>query len=255
MAKFEKQFLCRMEKWTFDDYGITIEKNFTEEILKKKDNGELLHFFCPYANIKKIELSKYVNLIQMTYYDKDCDTHMDAISCDDYARRDAKAAVNFALKQKKKNKMEPENFKVYNAVTGNKFNSEEFIMHCEICGQVFRYTSGDIKRNLRKMEESDKMKTPLLDVLIYTPLKTSVDSLRAEEKLKTVKNLNACPQCNSTKVKRISEEEFKEIQEKQSKPTTSPSVVDELKGFKDLLDSGVITQEEFDAKKKQLLGL
>ena len=25
--------------------------------------------------------------------------------------------------------------------------------------------------------------------------------------------------------------------------------------FKDLLDSGVITQEEFDAKKKQLLGL
>ena len=25
--------------------------------------------------------------------------------------------------------------------------------------------------------------------------------------------------------------------------------------FKDLLDNGVITQEEFDAKKKQLLGL
>ena len=30
---------------------------------------------------------------------------------------------------------------------------------------------------------------------------------------------------------------------------------DELKKFKELLDSGVITQEEFDAKKKQLLGL
>ncbi len=30
---------------------------------------------------------------------------------------------------------------------------------------------------------------------------------------------------------------------------------DELKKFKDLLDSGVITQEEFDTKKKQLLGL
>lgn len=30
---------------------------------------------------------------------------------------------------------------------------------------------------------------------------------------------------------------------------------DELKKYKDLLDSGVITQEEFDAKKKQLLGL
>ena len=33
------------------------------------------------------------------------------------------------------------------------------------------------------------------------------------------------------------------------------SAADELKKFKDLLDSGVITQEEFDAKKKQLLGL
>lgn len=32
-------------------------------------------------------------------------------------------------------------------------------------------------------------------------------------------------------------------------------VADELKKFKELLDSGVITQEDFDAKKKQLLGL
>lgn len=33
------------------------------------------------------------------------------------------------------------------------------------------------------------------------------------------------------------------------------SNADELKKYKDLLDSDVITQEEFDAKKKQLLGL
>ena len=33
------------------------------------------------------------------------------------------------------------------------------------------------------------------------------------------------------------------------------SVTDELKKYKELLDAGVITQEEFDAKKKQLLGL
>lgn len=38
-------------------------------------------------------------------------------------------------------------------------------------------------------------------------------------------------------------------------PTETLSPADELKKFKDLLDSGVITQEEFDAKKKQLLGL
>ena len=33
------------------------------------------------------------------------------------------------------------------------------------------------------------------------------------------------------------------------------SNADELKKYKDLLDSGVINQEEFDAKKKELLGL
>ena len=33
------------------------------------------------------------------------------------------------------------------------------------------------------------------------------------------------------------------------------SNADELKKFKDLLDSGIITQEEFEEKKKQLLGL
>jgi len=32
-------------------------------------------------------------------------------------------------------------------------------------------------------------------------------------------------------------------------------VPDELKKFKELLDLGAITQEEFDAKKKELLGL
>lgn len=37
--------------------------------------------------------------------------------------------------------------------------------------------------------------------------------------------------------------------------TSQLSAADELKKYKDLLDSGIITQEEFDAKKKQLLGL
>ena len=43
-------------------------------------------------------------------------------------------------------------------------------------------------------------------------------------------------------------------------PTTNTSsstigVADEIKKYKDLLDAGVITQEYFDAKKKQLLDL
>lgn len=33
------------------------------------------------------------------------------------------------------------------------------------------------------------------------------------------------------------------------------TTVEELKQYKELIDSEIITQEEFDAKKKQLLGL
>lgn len=37
--------------------------------------------------------------------------------------------------------------------------------------------------------------------------------------------------------------------------THQPSYIEEIKKLKGLLDAGIITQEEFDAKKKQLLGL
>lgn len=48
---------------------------------------------------------------------------------------------------------------------------------------------------------------------------------------------------------------------KQNKTTAAPEInspasnADELKKYKDLLDDGIISQKEFDAKKKQLLGL
>ena len=42
---------------------------------------------------------------------------------------------------------------------------------------------------------------------------------------------------------------------KQPNAVTETSAVEELKQFKELLDCGIISQEEFDAKKKQILGL
>ena len=41
----------------------------------------------------------------------------------------------------------------------------------------------------------------------------------------------------------------------ESAPSQAASPVDELRKYKQLLDDGIITQAEFDAKKKQLLGL
>ena len=68
-----------------------------------------------------------------------------------------------------------------------------------------------------------------------------------------------CPKCHSTDVKALSKEEWEAEKAKQEQITSTSaptiSAADELKKFKELLDSGIISQEEFDAKKKQLLGL
>lgn len=65
---------------------------------------------------------------------------------------------------------------------------------------------------------------------------------------------------NNTEIHSCISQVLLERQNKQAggtviKQEISQSNADELKKFKELLDLGVITQSEFDAKKKQLLGL
>ena len=65
---------------------------------------------------------------------------------------------------------------------------------------------------------------------------------------------------NSQEVFSVISNVLLERQGKATKQVATPdagfrSSADELKKYKELLDSGVITQEEFDAKKKQILGL
>lgn len=49
--------------------------------------------------------------------------------------------------------------------------------------------------------------------------------------------------------------EAKEVKQTVINNIQETTNADEIKKYKDLLDSGAITQEEFDEKKKQLLGL
>ena len=56
---------------------------------------------------------------------------------------------------------------------------------------------------------------------------------------------------NNLLIERQSEKKTATIQTTELKTNSA----DELKKFKELLDNSVITQEEFEAKKKQLLGL
>ena len=67
-----------------------------------------------------------------------------------------------------------------------------------------------------------------------------------EEVMKAISYLLANPQVSSTSLTQVSNV---------SASSSSSNEAEQLKRFKDLLDSGVITQEEFDAKKKEILGL
>ena len=62
--------------------------------------------------------------------------------------------------------------------------------------------------------------------------------------------LKNCEDLNTASTKLI----LNRQEQKKAKESTV-SNADELKKYKDLLDSGIITQEEFDAKKKELLDL
>ena len=61
----------------------------------------------------------------------------------------------------------------------------------------------------------------------------------------------------SASIRAIIEQEKKASPNKESPLTDKPEMdnAQELRKYKELLDDGIITQEEFDAKKKQLLGL
>ncbi len=139
-----------------------------------------------------------------------------------------------------------------------KAEKAEIIKRCNVCGQIFCYNQADVKKNI------DNAKSAVLSGIgqiaggisgAYTA--SAVNHANAQNSLNKIVDFNRCPQCNSTNLSVISEEEFEKIKEQNQavqQPTTV-SVADELKKFKELLDMGAITREEFDAKKKELLGL
>jgi hypothetical protein len=76
------------------------------------------------------------------------------------------------------------------------------------------------------------------------------------DSLKETFNVGVAKQCAKNILSHVQEalDAFRNAQASVSSPS-SVSGADEILKYKSLLDSGIITQEEFEAKKKQLLGL
>ena len=140
-----------------------------------------------------------------------------------------------------------------------KFGSDDFYMQCDFCKHVFHYTAEDLLEDIEKLKKiQSQTLVGGVNAVAGNAYLGKSDLNRAEDKLNAMPDRDRCPKCGGTKLTRISEEEARAEINKQNAPVqvvAQASAADELKKFKELLDMGVITQEEFDEKKKQLLGL
>lgn len=116
---------------------------------------------------------------------------------------------------------------VVGAITGAKKTKKEVL-------------SLDIIINL-KMNEQATLKVPFIHI------KTKTKSPTYKQATEDVRN------CVSSLERAV--KEIEELKNNNTTSNNSVSEVDEIRKYKELLDDGIITQEEFDLKKKQLLDL
>lgn len=143
------------------------------------------------------------------------------------------------------------------AAFSKSIEKKETIRRCNVCGHVYCFSDEDLERNqkLAKSALTDSV-LGLGNALGGTGLGAQVATARAEDKLEKMVDYSKCPKCNSSDVHDITKAEYEKLkQSKSNSSATTASSADEIKKFKELLDMGAITQEEFEAKKKELLGI
>ena len=127
---------------------------------------------------------------------------------------------------------------------------------CNVCGHVFCYNLRDIKENERHAKSAVLSSVASVGNAVGgTQFGLHANMAKADRELDKIVDFDRCPKCNSTDLHEMSKDEWEREKNQSFNKSASLSSADELKKFKELLDSGVITQEEFDVKKKQLLGL
>ncbi len=126
---------------------------------------------------------------------------------------------------------------------------------CNVCGHIFVYTDEDINKNIRHTKSAvGSSIAGVAGALGGYYGASSVNTQSANDELNRIIDYSRCPKCGSANLSDVTDEDIaRNKQPAGGKQAVSSA--DELKKFKELLDSGIITQEEFDTKKKQLLGL
>ena len=133
-----------------------------------------------------------------------------------------------------------------------KEENKDHIFKCNVCGHVFCYTTQDLRKNIKNAKSAlASSKASLAASIIGTRYDMYEQNKMAHDMADKVVDFDRCPKCNSKNIVEVTEEELK--QQSSNNGTLSPA--DEIKKYKQLLDEGIISQKEFDKKKKELLNL
>lgn len=136
----------------------------------------------------------------------------------------------------------------------NAKRNPEIRMKCNVCGHIFCYTQRDLEIN--------KNNASMASLSNIASLASAIGGTRydmyeqdkiADKYTSQIVDYSRCPSCNSTNLVQLSDDELSASSQNTSDSALSPA--DEIMKYKELLDCGIITQSEFDKKKKQLLGL
>lgn len=233
-----------LETVVIDDNGITIRPSE-----KTNRNGlphQIYNCYCPYGSITSAKLFLSMLNVYCTIRGKEylCSV---AINGEDKARM--KSALEFALKAVK-------NAPPVDAINYDEEKPVEHRMRCAFCGEIFCYSDDDLRKNRMYMKQAQAAnQAAFTEALFGTRIMAQMNWDAGESYESKIVDYSRCPKCNSTNIVEITEQEHEAKANETNDGTQTFSATDELKKFKELLDIGIITQEEFDAKKKQLLGL
>lgn len=127
---------------------------------------------------------------------------------------------------------------------------------CNNCGHTYCYTQNDLFENLKYQQQAKTAAVmSAIGAVGGNRMDVYANGQEVDSSLGKIVDYTHCPKCNSQDLRELSKEEWDREKAAQNSQASTLSAADEIKKYKDLLDLGVLTQEEFNQKKKQLMGL
>lgn len=240
---------------TINDEGIRIKRDKTES--PNLDQTKITYdCFAPYSAITKVKftLGAFDVFFNVGYEEYNCFVGL----LDKADKKQVKALLPKieALVKSSPKKRDGIAYDKNTVITYRDGDNVEYYVRCNVCGNILSFTNQDLIENEKTKQLMKGYRLgAAAGALGGNSMTSRMDNNRANELKDKLLDYTKCPKCNSSDVEEVTKEE---AVQKKSNPNVAQSTVsaaDELKKFKELLDMGVITQEEFDAKKKQLLGL